>query len=390
MRVLRSGRYLASYLGPDAMLHYADQTYENKLLASGWLADERKAIERGDWTPPEARRALAIERSHWTVAVYSVRWLEQLERAGIRPATLKDYRTQLKLRILPTLGDLPLNHLTRARVAAWWRGLDIDEHPRACSKGYGTLSSLLSDARADDIIEVNPCHDIKGAGMPSRIRDMPALTPKQLAAVASNMPLHWALGVLIAGWCGLRDSEVRDLRRGDIDTDAGVIHVTHQVVELKGGLVISAAPKTRASVRDAPIPEALIPLVKAHLCDYARPGKAGLLFYRSPANSPKNQDMNRDDSGLLRLPTADLPPADATWRRHWNTACKAAGITGYHFHDLRATALTNTAVAGATIKELQTLAGHTTAGVAMRYQRAADEHWTEVRGRVSAMVVLPA
>ena len=37
----RSGRYLASYVGPDLARHYAGATYTSKLDGEAWLASER-------------------------------------------------------------------------------------------------------------------------------------------------------------------------------------------------------------------------------------------------------------------------------------------------------------------------------------------------------------
>jgi len=44
------------------------------------------------------------------------------------------------------------------------------------------------------------------------------------------------------------------------------------------------------------------------------------------------------------------------------------------------------ALAGATIKERQTLAGHTTADMAMSYQGISASHFDEVIGRVSQIM----
>ncbi|MDR3069603.1 MAG: tyrosine-type recombinase/integrase [Propionibacteriaceae bacterium] len=57
-----------------------------------------------------------------------------------------------------------------------------------------------------------------------------------------------------------------------------------------------------------------------------------------------------------------------------------------HFHDLRKINLTYLALSGATVRELQVIAGHTTATMAMRYQEVADEHPTCVYDRLSETI----
>jgi integrase len=51
------------------------------------------------------------------------------------------------------------------------------------------------------------------------------------------------------------------------------------------------------------------------------------------------------------------------FRASWGKACKAAGIRGLTFHDLRGTAVTRLAIAGCTEAEIATITGHSLRGV---------------------------
>ncbi|MCL2483324.1 MAG: hypothetical protein FWF43_07930 [Propionibacteriaceae bacterium] len=53
---------------------------------------------------------------------------------------------------------------------------------------------------------------------------------------------------------------------------------------------------------------------------------------------------------------------------------------------MRKTGLTYLALNGATVRELQIIAGHTTATVAMRYQEVVDDHLTGVCARLSQQI----
>lgn len=59
IQVLPSGRMRARYSGPDGALHNAPTTFETRLDAEAWLADERRLISAGTWTSPTARREAA-------------------------------------------------------------------------------------------------------------------------------------------------------------------------------------------------------------------------------------------------------------------------------------------------------------------------------------------
>lgn len=77
---------------------------------------------------------------------------------------------------------------------------------------------------------------------------------------------------------------------------------------------------------------------------------------------------------------------DTEWRAAWLRACAEAGIEGFRFHDLRHVGLTYTALAGATIRELQVAAGHTTPIMALRYQEVAASHMDDVVKTLDAMI----
>ena len=59
-----------------------------------------------------------------------------------------------------------------------------------------------------------------------------------------------------------------------------------------------------------------------------------------------------------------LPWTPDGFRTSWGKATKAAGITGRTFHDLRGTAVTRLAIAGATEAETATITGHSLQSVA--------------------------
>jgi hypothetical protein len=57
----KSGRYQASYIGPDLRRHFAPVTFSSKMNAESWLAKEKDLIEKATynedyvWQPPETR-----------------------------------------------------------------------------------------------------------------------------------------------------------------------------------------------------------------------------------------------------------------------------------------------------------------------------------------------
>lgn len=67
--------------------------------------------------------------------------------------------------------------------------------------------------------------------------------------------------------------------------------------------------------------------------------------------------MERRADTILTTPSG-IPWTGYYFRHRWAEACKAANITGLHFHDLRGTAITMLAEAGATVPEIAAITGH--------------------------------
>ncbi len=79
-----------------------------------------------------------------------------------------------------------------------------------------------------------------------------------------------------------------------------------------------------------------------------------------------------------------------TFYRTWNSATAIAGLSGFHFHDLRHTGNTLAASTGASTKELMSRMGHASARAAILYQHASREREAAVAKALSEMIVREA
>jgi hypothetical protein len=142
LRTMRNGTIQASYIADDGRRYYAIRPFDARLDAEGWLANERKLIELGGWSPPEARAAVKVNGGV-TVREYAEKWLPQRD---LTQKTHAIYRELLKSRIYPGLGDEMLRAVTPATVRAWWVGLG-KKTPTSNTHAYQLLRAIFNTAR---------------------------------------------------------------------------------------------------------------------------------------------------------------------------------------------------------------------------------------------------
>lgn len=338
-----SGKWLASYVGPDGQRHNGPRSYDTKGDAAGWLAQVQTDIARDEWHRPEPER-----QDMPTLDAYAALWLTERD---LRPRSRDHYRRLVSGYLSPAFGGMRLDHITPLAVRSWHAGLAAKTGPTRRAHAYGMLRSILNTAIADDIMPgPNPCR-VRGAGSARRQREIKPATLAELRVIAEAMPARYRLAVLLAAWCALRFGEIAELRRKDIDARAGMLHIRRALTWVAGEPIVGR-PKTDAGIRDVAIPPHLLPLIAAHLAEHTEPGRDSLLF---------------------TLPNGGWLRPDAGFRSTYLRARLSAGRPDLRFHDLRHTGATLAAATGASLAELMRRLGHSTPDTAMRYQHAVDD-----------------
>ena len=85
----------------------------------------------------------------------------------------------------------------------------------------------------DGLIVANPCH-IRGAGASKRVHKIKPASLGELEVIVKAIPDRYALMVLLGAWCALRFGELAELRRRDVDLEAGKIMIRRAVGDLRG------------------------------------------------------------------------------------------------------------------------------------------------------------
>lgn len=346
--------YRARYAMPDGTRY--SRSFGTKMDAEAWLATERSLIDREEWSPPAARRMAAERRAREaasnTVAAFAKRYLAERD---LRPTTVRGYQGLLDTRILPYFGEMPLRDVSLSEIKRWRASLDSDQESSNAG-AYRLLRSILQAAEEEELIDRAP-PKIRGAGT-ARVKNVavPA-TFEEIAIIVDNMPGHLKLLIVLAAFVGLREGELLELRRSDVDGVTGRINVARKVDKEADRSVRGACPecgrhistpKTRSGIRVVHVPPPFLPMLQQHLLEHTAEGAKGLLF-----------PGDRTDHMSVRYLMDRYRPAR-----------EKAGRPDLTIHGLRHTALTIAGQHGATGAELQARAGHASQAAMAIYQHA--------------------
>lgn len=264
------------------------------------LKDQMRAesIER----PP------APQQSH-TVGDYAEQWLKRKAKR-MKPSTAHKYIRVLSEYVLPQLGHLGADEITRRTVSDWirWaeeqRREDGRRYSRSTVKGWWrVLRILLKDAHAEGYI----AHDLTirqtspDTGVGSR-QEKRTLTSAQLGALVDATrelyPTRYA-EVVTAAYTGMRIGELYGLEWRDIDLSAGRLKI--QRATWRG---VVSSTKTDAP-REIPLPGIVVAALSEHRKTQMREQPPGF------------------DEGIVF-------PSTTGGRRYSSSLCKPMGILSEH------------------------------------------------------------
>jgi len=281
----------------------------------------------------------------------------------LRPNTVQTYQYILARHLLPSFGNRTVADIREAHVRRW-RGelLDSGASAATVAKAYRLLKAIMGTAVGDGIVQRNPCR-VRGAGQ-DRSPERPVLSVGEVVALVEVMPERYR-ALVLAAFGSLRWGELAALRRCDVDEEHGTVRVERSLTELAGGGRIFGPPKSAAGKRVVVVPTVIRPALAHHMAAFT-------------ASSP---------GALVFTSTTGAPLRDGNFRRRvWGPALTTAGLSDTHFHDLRHTGNTLTAIAGASLRELMDRMGHSSPRAALIYLHGSDARQRAIADGLSRLV----
>lgn len=366
VRKLPSGRFQAKYLGPDGKYFVAPVTYEYKADAEAFLATVQADMVRQTWRAPVS--------SGETLSAYGSRWIDQ------RP--LKDtskirYFEDWNNHIEPRLGDLLLDQVTPEAVRTWYSELGADLAAKLAEKNkistatrqdgtstvtrsYRILRAIMNTAVEDELIPSNPCR-IKNGGT-YRNTERPTLSVAEVDILATSVAKRYRALVLALAWTGIRLGEATELRRRDLDLEAGSIRIDRAAYPKPDGGYFIDTPKSRAGHRTIAIPVFLNTEIHDHLASFVKGQGADELVF----------------------PTRSGTCAYGAAQTAITRTLREMGRSDIRVHDLRHTGQVLAAQSGATLADLMARLGHSSVNAAMKYAHAAGDHGRQIANRMDS------
>jgi len=235
--------------------------------ARTWRHDALSAVARGRLAP----------RTRLTVSEAAETWLEQCERGEVlsrfrrpyAPGVVRQYRADFRNYINPVLGARKLQDVTADDVQ--WLVDNLVGRELSGSRVRGVLVALQALYRRHRRqVLADPTHglDLPEAAGKREYVVSPARAFELLEALPESDRALWATSLL----AGLRRGELRALRVSDLHgiDGEGTAHISveHGWDDVKG----RKDPKSRAGVRQVPVPESLRVVLGEHV---ERTGRSG-------------------------------------------------------------------------------------------------------------------
>jgi integrase len=357
LRRLPSGKWQASYTGPDLARHVAAITYTARMDAERWLADERRSIERDEWTAPRLRAQAQRARSK-TFGEYATDWLET---RNLKPRTKIGYEASYNNYIKDKLADVPLSALNAETVRRWYSAMDKAK-PTARAHAYQLLHAVCATALTDGLLSTNPCNLSRAMSTPTK-RQPTILGVDEIAKLANTIePQRFRALVLVSAWCGLRFGEVVELRRKDIAPDGSIVSVARAVTHRQGKCHpdTTKTGKGRTVVVPPHVRQDLIDHLEHHVGQTAD----ALLFPPARGGCHLDNKVFSDS--------------------YFKPALKAIGCDGVTPHGLRHFAGTQAARVGNLVETMGRL-GHSTVKASLIYQQIVSGRDAEVAEALSVL-----
>lgn len=337
-----------------------------------------------------------VDPSRLTLAHYiDQQWLPNA-RMRLRPSTLHSYQRNLRLHVLPTLGQTPLQRLTGSQLTALYAhllddGLADRSKVRDGNTGLSVrtvryihtiIGSILKSAVKARLLNHNPADQAEPPRLSAAAdgtRAARTWTGQQLGDFldATRCSREHALWHLLAT-TGLRRGEALGLAWANVDLDAARITIVRTLIDIHDtddDRPVWSDPKTASGRRSVALDPGTVNILRAH--------KAVRAQDRLVIGTTGHADV--DDLVFARADGRPYHPERLS--RAFKAQVRAAGLPDIRLHDLRHTWATLALQAGIPAKIVQDRLGHSTVAITLNiYSHVTPQLQSDAASTVAALI----
>ncbi len=282
---------------------------------------------------------------------YLEKWLEEVYKPSVKPLSYQNYRSVVRVHLIPSLGHIPLQKLAVADVQSLYaRKLNEGYKPRMVVLIHSALHRALENAVKWGLVARNVA---KLATLPHVARyEAKTLTAQQVRTLLDTARGNrFEVVLILAVATGMRRGELLALHWDDIDFVQSSVFVHRTLSRIIRQGCKETEPKTRAGRRVIVLPAMVVGALQKHQMEQEKKrieaGEKwvghGLVFCTNCGDYIIPDYADRELHKLL----------------------VAAGLPDIRFHDLRHSAATMLLVAGVHPKVVQERLGHSTIAMTM-------------------------
>ena len=336
----KDGRYSAKFKSESGK---RIEKYFDKLAeARKWLSEAKYEDSHGDIS----------SSTDMTVDAWFNYWISEIKVKTVRWSTLSSYKDRYNKNIKEIIGNMVVSDVKPMHCQNVLNVMDNNGYAgSSMARTKATLSALFSDACENGLIAANPVtRSVKCPKKPEKNTRVLTLDEQERFLTAARESINYYHFLFILQ-TGVRSSELRGLKWGDVDFQNRIIHIRRNVThDSNNNRFITGELKTSSGQRDIPMTKTAYDLLMSMKC-------------RQSSHRQKVISFEFADHVFLNRNGKLLP--NSNYDRYLEKICDKAGIERISMHTLRHTFATRCIESGMKPKTLQKILGHANISMTM-------------------------
>jgi integrase len=307
-----------------------------------------------------------------TTGEYLTNWITKKHKTSIAATTYRRYASLINVHIIPALGSIKLQAITKNHVNALMLQMrENGQSARSQQQARAVLSAAFESAMEDDLVASNPVIKSRTITLAST-----QIHPFTLAEVqtllAKTTGVQMQARVRMATLYAMRQGEALGLQWKDVDFTKKTVFIWQQIQKIEGTYQFVKL-KSEDSIRTLEIDDETLAALKAHKV---------------------KQNMDRlamgdkwEDQDLVFTTSIGRPVDSKTDYRQWHHALAISGLPIKRLHDARHTAATLLFDQGIDIEVIRRFMGHSSVLLTSKtYVHHSARQLKGVASRIEAML----